>query len=115
MAHFIPALYCCYFNIAMCTFLRLTSTGANYNPPELVNCPQMARLNSNEGEQLHNLLRSGPAATQNANNLSDTEKLCDKLYDTFNQNITNCEYFEVNFQIVNGSYDDAVIIMHGNI
>ena len=63
----------------MRTSLRLISTAANYNPPELVNCPQMARLNSNEGEQLTNLLRSGPAATQDANNLSDTEKLCDKL------------------------------------
>ena len=99
----------------MRTSLRLISTAANYNPPELVNCPQMARLNSNKGEQLTNLLRSGPAATQDANNLSDTEKLCDKLNESLNQNISNCEYFEVNSQIVNGSYDDALILMHINI
>ena len=97
--------------------MRLTSTAANYNPPELVNCPQMARLNSNEGEQLINLLRPCPAATQDANNFSDNENLCDKLYKSLNQNISrpNCEYFEVNSQIVNGSYDDALILMHVNI
>ena len=55
--------------------LRLTSTAANYNLPELVNCPQMARLNSNKGEQLIYLLFPNPAATQDANNLSDTENL----------------------------------------
>ena len=60
------------------THLRVTSTAANYNPPELVtvtNCSQMVRLNSNEGEQLINVLRPGPAATQNANKFSDTENL----------------------------------------
>ena len=51
----------------------------------------MARLNSNEGEQLINLLRPGPAATPDVNNLSDTENLCDKLYKSLNQNITNGE------------------------
>ena len=80
----------------------------------------MAQLNLNEGEQLINLLRPGPAATQDANNLSDTENLFDKLYKSLNQNITNCEYFEVNSQIVNGFYDerrkdDALILMHVNI
>ena len=95
--------------------MRLTLTAANYNPPELVNCSQMARLNANEGEQLINLLRPGPAAKQDANNFSDTENSCDKLYKSLNQNISNCEYFEVNSQIVNGSYDDALILMHVNI
>ena len=75
----------------------------------------MARLNSNKGEQLINLLRPGPTTKQDANNLSDTEKLCDKLYKSLNQNITNCEYFEVTCQIVNGSYDNALIVMHVNI
>ena len=75
----------------------------------------MARLISNEGEQLINLLRPGPAATQDANNFSDAENLCDKLYKSFNQNISNYEYFEVNSQIVNGFYDDALILMHVNI
>ena len=93
--------------------MRLTSTANNYNPPELVNWPQMARLNANEGEQLVNLLRPGPATTQDANNFSDTENLCDKLY--LNQNIINCEYFKVNSPIANGSYDDALILMHVNI
>ena len=95
--------------------MGLTSTAANYNPPELVNCSQIARLNSNEGEQLLNLLHPGPAAIQNAKKFSDTENLCDKLYKSPNQNISNCEYFEVNSQIVNGSYDDALILMHVNI
>ena len=75
----------------------------------------MARLNSNEGEQLINFLRPGPAATQDANNFSDAENLYDKLYKSLNQNITNCEYFEVNSQIVNGFYDDALILVHVNI
>ena len=113
--HLIPALYSCDFNIAIRTFLHLISTPANYNPPEQVHCLQMVRLNSNEGEQLNNLLRSGPAATQDANNLSDTERLCNKLCESLHQNITNCEYFEVNSQIVNGFYDDALILMHVNI
>ena len=56
----------------------------------------MARRNSSEREQLINLLRSGSMATQDANNLSDTEKLCDKLYKSLNHTITNCEYLEVN-------------------
>ena len=50
----------------------------------------MVRMNSNEGEQLINLLRPGPAAAQDANNFSDTENLCDKLCKSFNQNISNC-------------------------
>ena len=100
-----------YCNAHLC----LTSTAANYNPPELVNCPQMARLNSNEGEQPFNLLRPGFSATQDASNFSATENLCDKLYKSLNQNITNCEYFEVNSQIVDGSYDHALILMHVNI
>ena len=75
----------------------------------------MAQLNSNKGKQLLNLLQPGPTATQDTNNFSNTENLYDKLDKSLNQNISNCEYFEVNSQIVNGSYDDALILMHVNI
>ena len=67
-----------------------------------------------EGE-MNNFLQSSHAAPCILNCFSDSEKLCDSLNEFFIQNISNCEYFDIDCRLVNGNSDDALILIHVNI
>ena len=65
--------------------------------------------------ELNNFLRSSHAAPCALNSFSDSEELCDSLHESFIQNISICEYFDIDCRLVNRNSDDTLILLHVNI
>ena len=90
-------LNCCFCTLANLPYLFFMACGASV-----------------DGE-LNNFLRLSHAVPCILNCFSDSEKLCDSLHESFIQNISNCEYFEIDCRLVNGNSDDVLILIHVNM
>ena len=69
---------------------------------------------SGDGE-LNHFLRSSHAAPSTFNSCSDAGEVCESLHEIIIQNISNCEYYDIDCRLVNGNSDDALIPLHVNI
>ena len=69
---------------------------------------------SGDGE-LNHFLRSSRAAPSTFNNCFDAGEVCESLHEIIIQNISNCEYYDIDCRLVNGNSDDALILLHVNI